>query len=106
MIDIETQIVFTDGGARGNGTEASLGAWAYTTIIDGVEHFDYKAVAGITNNIAEMTACIEALKMLIGRGVKNAEIHSDSAYTINGITNWIYGWERNGWKRGKKRIKR
>ncbi len=50
-----------------------------------------------TNNKMELTAAYDALLYLKGES-KDVEIHTDSSYLINGITKWVYGWEKNGWK--------
>ena len=54
-----------------------------------------------TNNIMEMTAVIEALKLL--KRPCNVEIYSDSAYVVNAFEQgWIYGWQKNNWKTASK----
>ncbi len=54
-----------------------------------------------TNNIMEMTAVIEALKLL--KRTCNVEIYSDSAYVVNAFEQgWIYGWQKNNWKTANK----
>lgn len=54
-----------------------------------------------TNNIMEITAVIEGLKML--KFECEVEIYSDSAYVVNAFNNhWIEGWKRNNWKTAKK----
>lgn len=101
--------VFTDGGARGNGKEDSLGAWAFTASIevDGEKHYIERngITKGATNNMMEIQACIEALKAMKNPNVP-VRIHSDSAYVINTINphnGWINNWVKNGWKKGKKK---
>lgn len=51
-----------------------------------------------TNNIAEMTAAIEAINHAIERGLTSMILWTDSQYIIDGITKWVDGWERKGWK--------
>lgn len=54
-----------------------------------------------TNNIMEMTAVIEALKLL--KRSCNVEIYSDSAYVVNAFEQgWIYGWQKNNWRTASK----
>ena len=57
--------------------------------------------AGLTtNNRMELTAAIEALEALTRpAGVR---LHTDSTYVRSGITKWVLGWERNGWKTSAK----
>jgi len=55
-----------------------------------------------TNNRMELVAAIEALKKVSGGDV---ELHTDSAYLINGITKWLNGWQESGWTtKGKKDV--
>lgn len=94
--------IYTDGGCRGNGKENNIGGWgAY--LIYGTNTTTIKGNArGTTNNIMELTACIEALKRLKTKD-KEVVIYTDSAYVLNGITNWIYGWMKKGWINSQKK---
>lgn len=59
-----------------------------------------------TNNRMELQAAIEALKYILARqGLAESEvsIYADSAYVLNGVTSWIYGWEKNGWRTANKK---
>ena len=49
----------------------------------------------------ELTAAIEALKALSRACI--VELHTDSEYLRNGITKWIHGWKRNGWRTADKK---
>lgn len=107
MLEIDKIIVFTDGGVRGNQNDENIGAWAYTVLQDNKERSNYAVELNTTNNIQEMKACIEALKAIEVTDIP-IEIHSDSAYVINGMgktkgTGWIDSWKDNGWTRGKKK---
>ncbi|MFC6286279.1 ribonuclease HI [Nocardioides sp. GCM10027113] len=53
-----------------------------------------------TNNRMELTAPIRALEALKRPSV--VHIHTDSTYVRNGITKWVAGWSRNGWKTSAK----
>ena len=54
-----------------------------------------------TNNIMEITAVLEALKLL--KEECNVEVYSDSAYVVNAFNQkWIEGWKKNGWKNSNK----
>ncbi|HAQ02292.1 ribonuclease HI [Candidatus Nomurabacteria bacterium RIFOXYC2_FULL_36_8] len=57
-----------------------------------------------TNNRMELQAVIEALKY-INKNYKENEvtINADSAYVLGGVTTWIHGWEKNGWKTANKK---
>jgi ribonuclease HI len=53
-----------------------------------------------TNNRMELSAAIEALKILIEPC--HVKLYTDSKYVLDGITKWIHGWQRNGWKNASK----
>ncbi len=54
-----------------------------------------------TNNIMELTAVIEALKLL--KEECEVDLYSDSAYVVNGFEKgWIYNWKKNNWKTSGK----
>ena len=54
-----------------------------------------------TNNVMELTAALEALKLL--KFPCEVELYSDSAYLVNGFNQgWIYGWQKNSWKNSSK----
>ena len=97
----ESVIIYTDGACSGN-----PGPGGYAAIIIGEN--TRKEVSGFkektTNNRMELLAVIEGLKA-IDKGSK-VKVFSDSSYVINGITEWIDGWKKNGWKTSsKKRVK-
>ncbi len=59
------------------------------------------ANSNTTNNIMEITAVLEALKLL--KEECNVEIYSDSAYVVNAFNQgWIYNWQKNNWKTASK----
>ena len=94
-------MVYTDGGARGNGKEDCVSAWAYTLSYGAHYKEDAAACYGATNNQMEMTAIIKALEAIKNKTIP-IRLHSDSAYCINGITSWIHGWKKKGWVNSKK----
>lgn len=57
--------------------------------------------AQTTNNRMELSAAIEALKKIPKE--KAVTIKTDSQYVINGITKWVFGWEKNGWQTKEKK---
>lgn len=93
----ERIIVFTDGSSRGN---PGPGGWGALLI----EPSGKVAELGgredhTTNNRMEMTAALEAILFVEKRKIAgDIEIHTDSAYLLQGVTTWIYGWQKNGWK--------
>ena len=54
-----------------------------------------------TNNRMELMAAIQALESLKRASV--VDLHTDSTYVRDGITKWIHGWKRNGWKTSAKK---
>lgn len=94
-------IMYCDGGCRGNGKENNIGGWGvYLTYQSHTKEL-YGSAKGTTNNVMELTACIEGLRSLKKQDIP-VEVMVDSAYVLNGITNWIHGWIRNGWMTSKK----
>lgn len=85
--------IWTDGACSGNpgpgGWGVVLRAGAHEKELSGGE-------AGTTNNRMELTAAIMALETLT-RPCR-VVLHTDSQYVRGGITGWIEGWKRNGWK--------
>ena len=90
--------IFTDGACKGN---PGPGGWGAVLRMGGHE----KELAGhapaTTNNRMELTAVIEALRAL--KSPCEVSLHTDSRYVIDGITKWIFGWQKNGWKSASKK---
>jgi ribonuclease HI len=91
-------IIYTDGGCIGN-----PGPGAYAAILRyGTQE---KELVGryrqTTNNRMELRAAIAALEALTRPS--RVELYTDSSYLRNGITKWVFGWQRNGWKTADKR---
>jgi len=93
--------IFTDGACRGN---PGPGGWGALLRWNGQERELSGGAADTTNNRMELMAAIAALEAL-KRPVR-AVITTDSTYVRDGITRWIHGWRRNGWKTaGKQPVK-
>ena len=88
-------IVFTDGAASGN---PGPGGWAAVIVTpeDRVTELG-GGEPHTTNNRMELTGAIKALEHVADHPAPVA-IYSDSSYVINGITGWVWGWQRRGWK--------
>lgn len=90
--------IFTDGSCKGNPGPGGWGA-----ILRFGEH--EKELSGgdidTTNNRMEMLAAINALNMLIEPC--SVTLWTDSKYVMDGITRWVDGWKRNGWKTASKK---
>ena len=85
--------IFTDGACRGN---PGPGGWGAVLRHGGHEKLLYGRSSDTTNNRMELTAAIEALETL--RRPCRVRLSTDSTYVKNGITQWIEGWRRKGWK--------
>lgn len=97
---------YTDGACSGNGSSSSKGGYGVVEIDDNNnllwEYQDFKSPT--TNNEMELMAILQALQHINENGEVSflkPIIYSDSAYCVNLINNWMYSWERNGWKRPK-----
>lgn len=77
------------------------GGWGAVLIYGDVKKEISGAKENTTNNIMEMTAVIEALKLL--KEECEVEVYSDSAYVVNSFNQgWIYNWQKNNWKTASK----
>jgi ribonuclease HI len=85
--------IFPDGACLGN---PGPGGWGAVLRWRDREKELAGGEAMTTNNRMELTAAIEAFSAL-KRGV-TVRIYTDSTYVKDGITRWIHGWKRNGWK--------
>ncbi|HET7316112.1 MAG TPA: ribonuclease HI [Sphingomicrobium sp.] len=90
--------IFTDGACRGN---PGPGGWAALLRTGDKEREIGGGERLTTNNRMELTAAIEALNAL--KRPCRVELHTDSNYVRDGITKWIHGWKRNGWRTADKK---
>ena len=91
-------IIYTDGACSGN---PGPGGWGSVLMYKGNTKEISGAMKNTTNNVMELTAVIEALKLL--KFKCNVKLYSDSAYVVNAFNQkWIYGWMKNGWKNSNK----
>ena len=90
--------MYTDGACRGN---PGPGGWGvHLRYGDKTRNlFGYEAET--TNNRMEMMAVIEGLKAL--NKPCQVDLKTDSKYVLQGITEWLSGWKRNGWKTAAKK---
>ena len=86
-------LIFTDGACRGN---PGPGGWGAILRSGRHQREMWGGAPETTNNRMELTAVIEAFKVL-NRSVR-VQVHLDSTYVKSGITEWIFGWKKNGWK--------
>ncbi len=90
--------IFTDGACKGN---PGPGGWGAVLRMGQHEKELSGAEPGTTNNRMELTAVISALRAL--NQPCDVQLHTDSRYVIDGITGWIHGWQKNGWKTAAKK---
>ncbi len=88
-------IIYTDGASRGN---PGPGGWA-AVILAGDDVMEIAGgVKKATNNQMELQAVLEVLKDEGCAEWKGSiSVYSDSAYVVNGLNSWVYGWAKNGW---------
>lgn len=90
--------LITDGACLGN---PGKGGWACILRFGAHKREMFGFEAHTTNNRMELTAAIEGLKRL--KEACSIEVVTDSNYLKNGITTWIRGWKKNGWKTSDKK---
>jgi ribonuclease HI len=91
-------VIHTDGACSGN---PGPGGWGAILDYNGTRKELHGGEKDTTNNRMELKAAIEALNALT-RSCK-VEMHVDSNYVKDGISKWIHGWKRNGWKTADKK---
>ncbi len=95
-----TVVIYTDGACHGN---PGPGGWGAVVRVGAHEQTLYGGEPGTTNNRMELMAAIAALESITTTTTIITEPHpiqlwTDSQYVRNGITTWIAGWKRKGWK--------
>jgi ribonuclease HI len=89
--------MYCDGACSGNGREGGgRGGWAFLLVWNGQEKTSSGAEAATTNNRMELLAAINGLKSLTKPA--KIEVYSDSQYVIKGISEWLPGWKKRGWR--------
>jgi ribonuclease HI len=91
-------VIYTDGACSGNPGPGGWGAVLQWNTTGKELHGGDPAT---TNNRMELMAAIQALEAL--KRPAEVTLHTDSKYLLDGITKWIKGWERNGWKTSAKK---
>jgi ribonuclease HI len=91
-------VIYTDGACSGN---PGPGGWGVVMRWQGKEKELYGFDPVTTNNRMELMAAIQALEAL--QRPTTVSLHTDSKYLLDGITKWIQGWQRNGWKTAAKK---
>jgi ribonuclease HI len=91
-------IIHTDGACSGN---PGPGGWGAILDYKGKRKELSGGEAATTNNRMELMGAISALEALTKPCT--VEMHVDSTYVKDGITKWIHGWKKNGWKTADKK---
>jgi ribonuclease HI len=90
-------VIYTDGACSGN---PGPGGWGAVMEWSGTEKELHGGEPATTNNRMELMAAIQALEAL--NRPAEVTLYTDSKYLLDGITKWIKGWQRNGWKTAAK----
>jgi ribonuclease HI len=90
--------IYTDGACSGN---PGPGGWGAILTWNSHQRELKGGEPHTTNNRMELMAAISALEAL--KRTCTVDLHTDSEYLRNGITTWIKGWKRNGWRTGDKK---
>ena len=86
--------IYTDGACSGN---PGLGGWGALLIFKEQRKEISGYLKNTTNNQMELMAAIESLKSL--KKSCKVTLYTDSTYVQKGITEWIYNWEKNNWRK-------
>ncbi len=90
--------IYTDGACSGN---PGPGGWGALLRIGNAETELCGGDPATTNNRMELMAAIQALDAL--KRSSKVRLHTDSKYVMDGVTKWIRGWKKNGWKTADKK---
>ncbi len=91
-------VIYTDGACSGN---PGPGGWGAVLISGKHDKEIFGGAPDTTNNRMELTAACEALEALT-KPCK-VELHTDSRYVMDGISQWIHSWKARGWKTADKK---
>jgi ribonuclease HI len=91
-------VIYTDGACSGN---PGPGGWGAILIAGGHRKELWGGDPATTNNRMELMAAIQALEALTKPC--EVELHTDSKYVQDGISQWIHGWKKRGWKTADKK---
>ena len=93
MTDLDSVEIATDGACKGN---PGPGGWGALLRSGGIERELSGGEPLTTNNRMELMAAIEGLRAL--KRPCRVKLSTDSRYVLDGLTKWVAGWQRNGWK--------
>ena len=98
-------VIYTDGACSGNGKIKNNGGFGVVAVDEVTNElvFAYRKLCeNTTNNREELKAILYAL-IQFGKIKPTPIVYSDSAYSVNTLTNWMYSWERAGWIKSDKK---
>lgn len=90
--------IYTDGACRGN---PGPGGWGASLRYNGKQKDLYGSEQETTNNRMELMAVIQALESLSRPCA--VKVYTDSKYVLEGMTKWLPGWKKRGWKTSAKK---
>lgn len=93
-------IIYTDGACSGN---PGPGGWGVLMQFGDKEKTLCGGERETTNNRMELIAAIRALEAVKPNYKGQVTLWTDSTYVLKGITEWIHGWKKRGWKKGDKK---
>lgn len=95
MMKKQEILIYTDGSSRGN---PGPGGWG-TIVADSKRVVELgRGEKHTTNNRMELKAAIAGISLACDwEGICAVDVRTDSRYVQNGITKWVYGWQKNGW---------
>ena len=93
-------IIYTDGACSGN---PGPGGWGALLVYGRREKELWGGEEETTNNRMELMAAIKALESLKTDYNGQIELWTDSKYLKDGITSWIHGWKKRGWRKADKK---
>lgn len=96
MADFDV-IAYTDGACKGN---PGIGGWGVKLVCKNGSSEFCGGEYNTTNNRMELTAAIKAIEKC-PKQPSTVLVYTDSQYLMNGITEWIKGWKKKGWKNAK-----
>ena len=97
------KIFYTDGSSKGNPGPGGYGVVEYDIKSNIIFYTYSEYFKNVTNNQMELKAILHVIKLAAADKENFYLVYSDSAYAVNSINTWMYGWARNGWINSKKK---
>lgn len=96
---------YVDGSCKGNGTQFAEGGFGVVELDENnkVVSAYAKRNSNTTNNREELRAILYVM-LTHGQDVTAAAVFSDSAYSVNTFTSWMFNWAKNGWIKSDKKV--